>query len=117
MLISPPVSGIPLGPSVISIALLSGGGVRNGLLWHLLHQQLGVPLARTDEAGVPADLRKAISTGILAALTIDAVAGNVPLATGATGSRLLGSLTPGTSASWTKCVHWMARQVPAPSNH
>src|SRR5262249_12006654 len=40
--------------------LLSGGGARNGLLWHLLEQQLaGAPLDRTDGAGVPADARQA----------------------------------------------------------
>src|SRR5439155_5791826 len=35
--------------------LLSGGGVRNGLLWHLLAQQLaGTPLERIDRLGIPA---------------------------------------------------------------
>jgi anhydro-N-acetylmuramic acid kinase len=97
----------------IDRVLLSGGGVRNGLLWHLLEQQLGgVPLARTDEAGVPADLRKALGSGILAALTLDGVPGNAPSATGAAGSRLLGSLTPGSSASWARCLRWMAQQLP-----
>ena len=36
--------------------ILSGGGTRNGLLWHLLEQQLGgVTLERTDRHGIPAD--------------------------------------------------------------
>jgi anhydro-N-acetylmuramic acid kinase len=108
---------LPAGARV-DRALLAGGGVRNGLLWHLLQQQLAdVPLARTDEAGVPAELLEAVSSGLLAALTLDGVAGNGPAATGAAGSRLLGSLTPGSSASWARCVHWMAKQVPAPSAH
>jgi anhydro-N-acetylmuramic acid kinase len=95
--------------------LLSGGGVRNGLLWHLLEQQLaGVPLARTDEVGVPGDLRKALSFGLLAALTVDGVPANVPSATGAAGSRLLGSLTPGSSISWAKVLSWMAAQIAPP---
>jgi anhydro-N-acetylmuramic acid kinase len=94
---------------------LSGGGVRNGLLWHLLEQQLaGPPLARTDEAGVPADLRKPLSFGLLAALTLDGVPGNVPSATGAAGSRLLGSLTPGSSGNWARCLAWMAAQTTPP---
>jgi anhydro-N-acetylmuramic acid kinase len=104
----------------IDRVLLSGGGVRNGLLWNLLQQQMaGVPFTRTDEAGVPADLRKAVTAGVLAALTLDGVAGNVPTVTGAAGPRLLGSITPGASASWARCLHWMAQQVapPPPSSH
>jgi anhydro-N-acetylmuramic acid kinase len=92
--------------------LLSGGGVRNGLLWHLLEQQFhGVPLDRTDRFGVPAEARKALSFGILAALTVDGVAANLPSATGAAGSRLLGSLTPGSAGNWARCLHWMAAQT------
>jgi anhydro-N-acetylmuramic acid kinase len=92
--------------------LLSGGGVRNGLLWHLLEQQLeGIPLDRTDRFGMPADARKAAAAAILAALTIDGVPASVPSATGAVGSRLLGSLTPGSAANWARCVAWMAAQT------
>jgi len=95
--------------------LLSGGGVRNGLLWHLLEQQFGgVPLERTDKHGVPSDARKALTFGILAALTLDGVPANVPSATGAAGSRLLGSLTPGSPANWARCLGWMAAQVAQP---
>jgi anhydro-N-acetylmuramic acid kinase len=97
----------------IGRVLLSGGGTRNGLLWHLLDQQLpGVTLERTDRAGVPADARKALSFGLLAALTVDGVPANVPSATGASGSRLLGSLTPGSPANWARCLAWMAAQAP-----
>jgi anhydro-N-acetylmuramic acid kinase len=91
--------------------LLSGGGVRNGLLWRLLEQHLeGIPLDRTDRWGVPADARKALGAGVLAALTVDGVPANVPSATGASGSRLLGSLTPGAAANWARCLAWMATQ-------
>jgi anhydro-N-acetylmuramic acid kinase len=106
---------LPAAPRVDRV-FLSGGGVRNGLLWHLLEQQLGgLPLARTDAAGVPADVRKALSFGLLAALTVDGVPANVPSATGAAGSRLLGSLTPGSSANWSRCLAWMAAQAPLPA--
>jgi anhydro-N-acetylmuramic acid kinase len=108
---------LPAAPRIDRV-FLSGGGTRNGLLWHLLEQQLGgLPLARTDEAGVPADARKALSFGLLAALTVDGVPANVPSATGAAGSRLLGSLTPGSSANWSRCLAWMAAQttLPAPA--
>src|SRR5439155_9815913 len=95
--------------------LLSGGGVRNGLLWHLLEQQLGgVPLARPDEEDIPADLRKPVAFALLAALTLDGTPGNAPSATGAAASRLLGSITPGSSANWARCLHWMAAQAAPP---
>jgi anhydro-N-acetylmuramic acid kinase len=94
--------------------LLSGGGSRNGLLWRLLAEQLGErPMARTDDVGVPAAARKALSFGLLGALTLDGVPGNVPTTTGAAGSRLLGSLTPGSSANWARCLNWMAGQTVA----
>jgi anhydro-N-acetylmuramic acid kinase len=92
--------------------LLCGGGVRNGLLWHLLSQ--GLPhlhLQKTDAAGMPAEARKAVSFALLAALTLDGVPANLPSATGAAGSRLLGSLTPGSSLNWAHCLMWMAAQV------
>ena len=92
--------------------LLSGGGVRNGLLWHLLGQQLaGVPMDRTDAHGVPAEVHNAVAFGVLAALSMDGVPANVPSATGAAGSRLLGSWTPGTPGHWARCLAWMAAQT------
>src|SRR5579884_29452 len=92
--------------------LLSGGGVRNGLLWQLLAQQLGEgDLIRTDEVGVPAAARKAVTCAVLAALTLDGVPGNLPSATGAAGSRLLGSLTPGSSENWARCLSWMSNRA------
>jgi anhydro-N-acetylmuramic acid kinase len=105
---------LPSGKPIHRV-LLSGGGVRNGLLWRLLEQPFeGVPLQRTDEVGVPADVRKALSFGMLAALTLDGVPANVPSATGAAGSRLLGSLTPGSSINWARCLAWMAAQSTPP---
>ena len=92
--------------------LLSGGGVRNGLLWHLLEQGLaGTPVERIDRHGIPAAAHKAVGFGALAALTVDGVPANLPSATGAAGSRLLGSLTPGSAANWARCLAWMAAQT------
>jgi anhydro-N-acetylmuramic acid kinase len=102
---------LPPGATV-QRALLSGGGVRNGLLWHLLEQQLGgVPMERTDKFQIPADARKALAFGVLTALTVDGVAANVPSATGASASRVLGSITPGAAANWARCLSWMASQT------
>jgi anhydro-N-acetylmuramic acid kinase len=88
--------------------LLSGGGVRNGFLWKLLEQQLPqMPLETIDRYGVPAGARKAAAFAGLAALTLDGVPANLTTATGAAGSRLLGSLTPGSPANWARCLEWM----------
>jgi anhydro-N-acetylmuramic acid kinase len=96
--------------------LFSGGGARNGLLWRLLEQQMpDASLGRTDEAGVPGVVRTAMSFGLLAALTVDGIGGNAPLATGAAGPRLLGSLTPGSSTNWSRCLAWMTAQSPPPA--
>ena len=102
---------LPSSPAIDEV-LLTGWGVRNGLLWRLLEQQMeGVRVGRADEAGVPAELHQAAVAGLLAALTVDGVPGNSPAATGAAGSRLLGSLTPGSMANWTRCLHWMAQHA------
>src|SRR5262249_51651982 len=51
---------VPLEPAIGQV-LLSGGGVRNGLLLRLLAAAWdGVPLGRTDEAGLPAEMRQAV---------------------------------------------------------
>jgi anhydro-N-acetylmuramic acid kinase len=98
-----PVSHAPMR------VLLSGGGVRNGFLWHLLEQQLSdMILERTDALGIACDLRKAVTSGILAALCVDGVPASLPSATGASGARVLGYLTPGSAANWARCLSWMA---------
>lgn len=100
---------LPVAPGRV---LLSGGGVRNGLLWHLLGQQFaGVPLERIDGHGVPSGVRKAVTYGGLAALTVDGVPANLMTVTGAAGARLLGSLTPGSTGNWAHCAAWMATQT------
>ena len=105
-------------PRGFARVFVSGGGARNGLLWHLLEQHLGGPsLAHTDAAGVPAGLREPMAFALLAALTVDGVPGNAPSATGAAASRLLGSVTPGSSSNWSRCLGWMAAQAPPLAAH
>ena len=92
--------------------LLSGRGIRNGLLWRLLEHKLGtIPLEKTDAYGIPAEARKAVAYAGLAALTMDGVPINLPSVTGAVGPRLLGQFTPGSSGNWARCLAWMARQA------
>ncbi|MBI3824170.1 MAG: anhydro-N-acetylmuramic acid kinase, partial [Planctomycetes bacterium] len=96
-------------PKMPTRILLSGRGVRNGFLWHLLQQKLGtIPLERTDDHGVPADACQALAHAGLAALTVDGVPVNLPSVTGASGQRLLGHFNPGSSANWARCLTWMA---------
>lgn len=94
--------------------LLSGGGVRNGLLWRLLARQFdGLEVEKTDAHGIPADGRKALGYAVLAALALDGVPASLPEVTGAAGARLLGNLTPGSSTNWARCLDWMATQTAA----
>src|SRR5262249_42903750 len=74
---------------------LAGGGARTALLGPRPDRRPGpLPGEKTAPHGTPADARKALGFAVLAALTVDGVPANVPAATGAMGSRLLGSLTP-----------------------
>jgi anhydro-N-acetylmuramic acid kinase len=100
--------------------IVSGGGVKNGFLLHLLQQQLtGWPLEWANDCGVPSPARQAFAYGVLAVLTLDGVPSNLPSLTGATGARLLGSITPGSAGNWARCLGWMANQItptPAPED-
>ncbi len=91
---------------------VSGGGARNGFLWKLLEGQFpGTPVERLDVLGVPAAARTAAAAAVLAGLTLDGVAANLPLVTGAAGGRLVGRLVPGDQRSWAACAAWMAEQT------
>lgn len=99
-------------PAMPARILLSGRGVRNGFLWHLLEQKLGaIPLEKTDAHGVPTDAYRALAYAGLATLTMDGVPINLPSVTGASGQRLLGQFTPGSRDNWARCLAWMARQT------
>jgi len=100
---------LPVKPDRV---LLAGGGVRNGFLWRLLEERLKpMPMETTDRYGIPTQARKAIAYAGLAALTLDGVPASVPSVTGASGARLLGSITPGASQNWAHCLTWMAAQA------
>lgn len=102
-----------LGPTGSPRGLhVSGGGVRNGFLWQLLAQQFpGEVLRRTDDLGVPALGRNAIAAAVLGGLTLDGVAVNLPLLTGASGGRLVGRFIPGDPRNWAAVTAWAAEQM------
>ena len=55
----------------------------------------GVGVMTSDDLGVPADAKEAIAFAILGWCTLHGRPGNVPAATGASGPRVLGTITPG----------------------
>lgn len=73
----------------------AGGGVRNPVLLAALRRKLDVPLLVSDDLGMPADSKEALLTALLGFLTWHGLPGNTPGTTGATGPRILGSITPG----------------------
>ncbi|WP_277676231.1 anhydro-N-acetylmuramic acid kinase [Saccharopolyspora rectivirgula] len=75
--------------------IASGGGVHNPVLLAALRRHLRAPLRTSDELGLPTDGKEAYLTALLGFLTWNGLAGNTPGTTGASGPRLLGSITPG----------------------
>jgi anhydro-N-acetylmuramic acid kinase len=84
----------PAGVEVVA----SGGGCHHpGLmaaLAHQLAQRGGHPLHRFDELFFPGDAKEAVAFALLGYLTLHGQPGNLPAATGAGGSRVLGAVTP-----------------------
>lgn len=74
---------------------VSGGGARNPVLMRGLEAAMGVPVRTTDALGVGADEKEAALMALLGWLTWHGIPASVPSATGATGPRILGALTPG----------------------
>jgi anhydro-N-acetylmuramic acid kinase len=76
----------------------SGGGVRNVTLMMALRRRLdGIRLDRLDTLGVSAGTKEALAFAFLAHLTLCGEPGNVPGATGARHSVVLGCITPGSA--------------------
>lgn len=91
--------------------LLTGAGVRNGLLWRLLEEHFsGLPISRTDALSIPSECKEALDAALLACFALDGVAASIPAVTGASGARVLGNLTPGSGSNWSRCLRWMTGQ-------
>ena len=77
--------------------IASGGGCHHPLLWASLEQRLageGRKLLRFEEQFFSGDAKEAVAFALLGYLTVHGQPGNLPAATGAHGSRVLGSITP-----------------------
>lgn len=86
----------------IGDVVLSGGGARNPELvrriTHALSVALpGVPVRLFSELFFDGDAKEAVAFALLGYLHLAGQPGNVPMATGAKGPRVLGALTPGAS--------------------
>lgn len=85
---------VPVTP--IGRVAVSGGGSRNPVLMRMLTGALpDVDVCHSDALGVPADAREAIAFAVLANATVEGRPGNLPAATGASGSVVLGVVAPG----------------------
>lgn len=76
--------------------IAAGGGVRNDYLLRRLREdfkQRRVKLLLADELGVPAEAKEAVAFALLAWLSWNGLPGNVPSATGAKRSVVLGRVT------------------------
>jgi anhydro-N-acetylmuramic acid kinase len=84
----------PAGVEVVA----SGGGCHHPVLMASLGQHLAArgnhPLRRFDELFFPGDAKEAVAFALLGYLTLHGQPGNIPAATGAGGSRVLGAVTP-----------------------
>jgi anhydro-N-acetylmuramic acid kinase len=83
-------------PRGIREVVVTGGGGRNPYLVGRLRSLLDPMPVRGGEAlGVDPDLKEAVAFAMLAWAHLFGIPSSVPAATGATGPRVLGSLTPG----------------------
>jgi anhydro-N-acetylmuramic acid kinase len=83
----------PAGVEVVA----SGGGCHHPGLMASLERQLGTgghSLRRFDQLFFQGDAKEAVAFALLGYLTLHGQPGNVPAATGAGGSRVLGAVTP-----------------------
>jgi anhydro-N-acetylmuramic acid kinase len=80
--------------------ILCGGGARNPMLVEMLRQEAApARIVFTDDFGIDADAKEAISFAILAVETMTGRTSNVPAATGAKRHAILGKVIPGRDAT------------------
>lgn len=81
----------------IDVLVASGGGAANPTMIAMLRDALPeVRITTSDEFGAPSDDKEAIAFALIGWLTAHGLPATVPSCTGASASRILGSITPGT---------------------
>jgi anhydro-N-acetylmuramic acid kinase len=84
-------------PAKVEVVASGGGCHHPGLMTALARHLAGHgdhPLRRFDELFFPGDAKEAVAFALLGYLTLHGQPGNLPAATGAGGSRVLGAVTP-----------------------
>jgi len=82
-------------PAMPDEMILCGGGAHNSTLVEMLRSELAdVKMLSTDDFGINVDAKEAVSFAILAWATLQGIANNVPGATGAEQSVVLGKIVP-----------------------
>lgn len=83
-------------PAMPDQVILCGGGAHNRTLVEMLRRELtGPEILLTDDFGISVDAKEAVSFAILAWATVRGYANNVPTATGASQSVIMGKIVPG----------------------
>jgi anhydro-N-acetylmuramic acid kinase len=82
-------------PEPVVEVLVSGGGAKNATLVRMIADAIRpIPVRRFDEVFFDGEAKEAMAFALLAYLYVNGRPGNVPRATGAAGTRILGKLTP-----------------------
>ena len=87
-------------PEPVTEVLVSGGGAKNVALLEQLRNAVAPKTVRSfSDVYFDGEAKEAVAFALLARLFVQRVTANVPSATGASGPRILGKLTPGTRFS------------------
>ncbi len=81
-------------PKLPDEIILCGGGARNKTLIKMLRQNIKSKMLFTDDFGINSDAKEAVSFAILAFATVKGIKNNIPAATGAKKSLVLGKIVP-----------------------
>lgn len=82
-------------PAMPDEMILCGGGAHNVALVDMLQRELsGVAIRKMDEFGISVDAKEAVSFAMLAYATIKELPNNIPAATGAEKSVVMGKIVP-----------------------
>lgn len=80
----------------VAEVIAAGGGVQNPTLMKMLADELGdIPLRPIDELGISSAAKESYFIALIGYLTINGLAGNLPVATGASRPVTMGALLPG----------------------